>query len=51
MQHLVFVYGTLRKGECNHHFLSSAQFLGQHETDAQFAQYIKFMTKEWLCSI
>ncbi|ACY49855.1 Gamma-glutamylcyclotransferase family protein YtfP [Vibrio alginolyticus] len=39
MQHLVFVYGTLRKGECNHHFLSSAQFLGQHETDAQFALY------------
>lgn len=27
MQHLVFVYGTLRKGECNHHFLSSARFL------------------------
>ncbi|MCV5331688.1 gamma-glutamylcyclotransferase, partial [Escherichia coli] len=39
MQHLIFVYGTLRKGEYNHHYLSSAQFLGLHETDAQFSLY------------
>ncbi|MDF2153206.1 gamma-glutamylcyclotransferase [Vibrio sp. CAU 1672] len=39
MQHLVFVYGTLRQGESNHHFLRTAQFLGHHETDAQFALY------------
>ncbi len=28
MQHLIFVYGTLRKGEYNHQYLRSAQFLG-----------------------
>ncbi|WP_319536078.1 gamma-glutamylcyclotransferase [uncultured Vibrio sp.] len=39
MQHLVFVYGTLRKGEYNHHYLSSAQFLGLHESDAQYTLY------------
>ncbi|WP_104037110.1 gamma-glutamylcyclotransferase family protein [Vibrio jasicida] len=39
MQHLIFVYGTLRKGEGNHHFLNSAEFLGHHETEAQFALY------------
>ncbi len=33
MQHLIFVYGTLRKGEGNHHFLNSAEFLGHHETE------------------
>ncbi|ALR16607.1 MULTISPECIES: gamma-glutamylcyclotransferase [Vibrio] len=39
MQHLVFVYGTLRKGEYNHHYLSSGQFLGLHESDAQYTLY------------
>ncbi|OLQ92064.1 gamma-glutamylcyclotransferase [Vibrio ponticus] len=39
MQHLVFVYGTLRRGESNHHFLSAAQFLGLHETAAEYAMY------------
>jgi len=28
MQHLVFVYGTLRKGESNHHYLQDSEFLG-----------------------
>lgn len=39
MQHLVFVYGTLRRGESNHHFLSEAQFLGLHETSAEYTLY------------
>ncbi|AUI85204.1 gamma-glutamylcyclotransferase [Vibrio azureus] len=39
MQHLVFVYGTLRQGECHHRFLKHAECLGHHETDAQFALY------------
>lgn len=39
MQHLLFVYGTLRKGESNQGFLESAQFLGRHETLPKYALY------------
>lgn len=39
MQHLVFVYGTLREKESNHHFLRQAQFLGHHETLPEYALY------------
>ncbi|MDA0128899.1 gamma-glutamylcyclotransferase [Vibrio sp. MarTm2] len=39
MQHLLFVYGTLRKGQSNQSFLDSAEFLGQHETLPEYALY------------
>ncbi|MBF9001707.1 MULTISPECIES: gamma-glutamylcyclotransferase family protein [Vibrio] len=39
MQHLVFVYGTLRQGECNHSYLVNSQLLGHFETKAEFALY------------
>ena len=39
MQHLLFVYGTLRKGESHQAFLESAEFLGSHETAPEYALY------------
>ncbi|EGU36139.1 hypothetical protein VII00023_13232 [Vibrio ichthyoenteri ATCC 700023] len=39
MQHLVFVYGTLRENESNHHFLRHGQLLGRHETLPEYALY------------
>ena len=32
MSDLVFVYGTLRRDEANHHLLSDAEFCGKHLT-------------------
>jgi gamma-glutamylcyclotransferase (GGCT)/AIG2-like uncharacterized protein YtfP len=31
-----FVYGTLRRVECNHHLLGDAAFLGFHRTHARY---------------
>ncbi|GAA5645720.1 MULTISPECIES: gamma-glutamylcyclotransferase family protein [Vibrio] len=39
MQHLVFVYGTLRQGQRHHDFLADSQLLGSHETLPEFALY------------
>ncbi|MFT7668156.1 MAG: gamma-glutamylcyclotransferase (GGCT)/AIG2-like uncharacterized protein YtfP [Planctomycetota bacterium] len=33
---LVFVYGTLQRGESNHDYLGEARFLGEARTAAQF---------------
>lgn len=35
----VFVYGTLLRGETNHHFLRRARFLGRFTTRPSFALY------------
>lgn len=38
-QSVVFVYGTLLRGEANHHFLRKQAFLGEHVTEAVFNLY------------
>ena len=38
--HLIFVYGTLRKGQCNHrYFLDRSKFLGMAKTKKRYALY------------
>ncbi len=37
---LLFVYGTLRKGCSNHHFLSQSSFLGLARTENNHALYM-----------
>jgi len=39
MQQLIFVYGTLKKGECNHHVLEQSECLGLFETEPNYQLY------------
>ncbi len=39
MQHLLFVYGTLKKKFPNHHYLSDAVYKGQARTEKRYALF------------
>lgn len=39
MEHLVFVYGTLKRGQWNHHLLRGQTHVGNGETKEKFALY------------
>jgi gamma-glutamylaminecyclotransferase len=38
-EHVIFVYGTLREGQWNHHLLDSSKFLGMAKTKMRYALY------------
>ena len=35
----VFVYGTLKKGQRNYHYLCEAEFIGHHATEACYSMF------------
>lgn len=39
MQHLIFIYGTLKQGEPNHYLLEDSEFLGVYETPPAYTLY------------
>jgi gamma-glutamylcyclotransferase (GGCT)/AIG2-like uncharacterized protein YtfP len=39
-KHLVFVYGTLRRGASNHHMLADSDFLGRHLTEPLYTMFL-----------
>ncbi len=39
MQQLVFVYGTLRQGQNNHHLLAQSEWLGNYATPPIYSLY------------
>ena len=39
-QNLIFVYGSLRNGHCNHHLLKDAYCFGIGSTEGSFAMYL-----------
>lgn len=38
-KHLVFVYGTLRRGGANHYMLSDSNFLGRYTTEPLYTMF------------
>ncbi len=44
MRYKLFVYGTLKRGFCNHHYLKNATFLGKATTKAN---YVMIAPKVW----
>lgn len=55
MKYYVFVYGTLRQGCSNHHFLKDARYLGRARTADKYALYVDdfpyLVKSEHLCRI
>jgi gamma-glutamylcyclotransferase (GGCT)/AIG2-like uncharacterized protein YtfP len=39
-KHLLFVYGTLKSGFWNHHYLEDSEYLGKAETKEKYAMYV-----------
>ncbi len=40
ISHILFVYGTLRKGQANHGLLKDARFLGNAKTEDRYGLYV-----------
>ena len=38
-KHIIFVYGTLRRGQGNHHLLNTSKFIGVAKTKNEYALY------------
>jgi len=38
-KHLVFVYGTLRRGGSNHYMLADSNFLGRYATEPRYTMF------------
>jgi gamma-glutamylcyclotransferase (GGCT)/AIG2-like uncharacterized protein YtfP len=39
-QHILFVYGTLKRNFGNHHYLRNGEYLGKGRTQSKYAMYI-----------
>lgn len=49
MMYKIFTYGTLKKGQANHHYLRGSEFLGKYYTGPGFRledNYLPFLYKD-----